>query len=89
LVLALEKPDVADVTLKFEEPLAGTMEPGAELEFEGAPASYTKAPFMVTFDVDMELKQLVGWTGKNAPGSKAAPKGAPKGAKAGAKKASK
>jgi len=87
LVLALEKPDVADVTLKFEEPLPGTMEPGADLEFEGAPSSYTKQPFMVTFDVDMELKQLVGWTGKNPPGaskSKAAPKGgatkaAPKG----------
>ena len=36
LVLALEKPDVADVTLKFEEPLPGTWNPGAELEFEGA-----------------------------------------------------
>ena len=50
---ALEKPDVADVTLKFDEPLPGNMEPGAELEFEGQPVSYTKSPFMVTFDVDM------------------------------------
>ena len=75
LVLALEKPDVPDVTLKFEEPLPGTMEPGADLEFEGAPSAYTKEPFMVTFDVDMELKQLVGWTGKNAPGSKGPAKG--------------
>ena len=69
LVLALEKPDVADVTLKFEEPLPGNMEPGAELEFEGAPISYTKDPFMVTFEVDMELKQLVGWTGTNPKGA--------------------
>ena len=63
LVLALEKPDVSDVTLKFEEPLPGNMEPGAELEFEGVPDSYTKEPFMVTFLVTPE--QLVGWTGTN------------------------
>jgi len=84
LVLALEKPDVPDVKLKFEEPLPGNMEPGADLEFEGKVIAYSKDPFMVTFEVDMEQKQLVGWTGKNAPGaskSKAAPKGAaPKGA---------
>jgi hypothetical protein len=79
LVLALEKPDVADVTLTFEEPLAGNMEPGAILEFEGVPDSYTKEPFMVTFLVTPE--QLTGWTGTN-------PKGAPKGAtKGGASKA--
>jgi hypothetical protein len=72
LVLALEKPDVADVTLKFDDPLPGNMEPGAILEFAGAPVSYTKDPFMVTFEVDMDQKQLVGWTGTN-------PKGAPKG----------
>lgn len=79
LVLALEKPDVPDVTLTFEEPLAGNMEPGAMLEFEGVPDSYTKDPFMVTFLVTPE--QLTGWTGTN-------PKGAPKG-KAGPGKAGK
>ena len=42
LVLALQKPDVADVTLKFEERSAGKMEPGAELEFEGVPDTYTR-----------------------------------------------
>lgn len=81
LVLALEKPDVADVTLKFEEPLPGNMEPGAILEFEGSPKSYTKDPFMVTFDVDMEQKQLVGWTGTNPKGAAKGPaKGPAKGA---------
>jgi hypothetical protein len=70
LVLALEKPDVADVTLKFEDPLPGNMEPGAELEFEGVPDGYRKEPFMVTFLVTPE--QLSGWTGTNP---KAAPKG--------------
>jgi hypothetical protein len=85
LVLALEKPDVPDVTLKFEEPLPGNMEPGAELEFEGAPAAFTKEPFMVTFDVDMELKQLVGWTGTNPKGTKGLAKGPAKGPAKGAK----
>ena len=85
LVLALEKPDVADVTLKFEEPLPGNMEPGAELEFEGAPSDYRKEPFMVFFDVDIELKQLVGWTGKNPPGAGKGKGGAGKGAAKGAK----
>jgi len=83
LVLALANPSVADVTLTFEEPLPGNMEPGAELEFEGVPVSYTKEPFMVTFEVTPE--QLVGWTGKNVPArgraGKAAPKGPAKGGK--------
>lgn len=63
LVLGLQKPDVADVTLKFEEALPGKMEPGADLEFEGVPDSYTKEPFMVTFLVTPD--QLTGWTGTN------------------------
>ena len=84
LVLGLEKPDVADVTLKFEEPLAGTMEPGADLEFEGVPVQWRKDPsFMVTFEVTPE--QLTGWAGKNPPprgkGGKGAPKGPAKGGK--------
>jgi len=80
LVLALEKPDVPDVTLTFDEPLAGTMEPGAELQFSGSPVSWKKEPFMVTFDV--EPMQLVGWTGTN-------PKGAPKGPAKGTKQKAK
>lgn len=85
LVLALANPSVADVTLKFEEPLPGNMEPGADLEFEGVPVAWTKEPFMVTFEVTPE--QLTGWTGKNAPGrgKGGAGKGATKGAKGKAK----
>ncbi len=85
LVLALASPTVADVTLKFEEPLPGNMEPGADLEFEGQPDSYTKDPFMVTFLVTPE--QLTGWMGKNAPGrgKGGAGKGATKGGKGKAK----
>jgi hypothetical protein len=73
IVLALEKPDVADITLKFDEPLAGTMEAGSDLEFSGKVIGFTKEPFMLTFDV--EPTDLVGWTGKNTGNTKkAAPK---------------
>jgi hypothetical protein len=66
LVLAVEKPDVADVTLNITDgPLAGNMEPGSELEFEGVATAYTKEPFMLTLDVEKD--QIVGWTGKNTP----------------------
>ena len=63
LRLGIEKPDVADAILTFEEALPGTMEVGADLEFEGTAKAYTKDPFTVTFDVDPP--QLNGWTGKN------------------------
>jgi hypothetical protein len=78
LKLAIEKPDVADVTLKLEEPLPGKMEPGGDIEFSGTAKAYTKEPFMLTFEVDKE--DISGWTGKGpagagrAGGKKAAPK---------------
>ncbi|HTC91085.1 MAG TPA: hypothetical protein VK686_22425 [Bryobacteraceae bacterium] len=53
----------ADATLKFEMPLAGKVEEGTELTFEGVADSYTASPFMVVFNVDKE--KLHGWTGKN------------------------
>jgi len=65
VVLALEDGTTADATLKFEMPLAGKVEPGTELSFEGVPASYTASPYMVVFNVEPE--KLHGWTGKNAP----------------------
>jgi len=69
------------VILKFEEPLPGMMEPGAELEFSGIPTDWSKEPFTVTFDV--MPSDLTGWTGKNTTNTK---KGPPRGpAKAGAK----
>jgi tetratricopeptide (TPR) repeat protein len=78
LKLAIEKPDVADVTLKLEEPLPGKMDPGGEIEFSGTAKAYTKEPFMLTFEVDKD--DISGWTGKGpagagrAGGKKAAPK---------------
>ncbi|MBZ5608663.1 MAG: tetratricopeptide repeat protein [Acidobacteriia bacterium] len=65
LVLALENGTTGDATLKFEMALAGKVEAGTELTFEGVPDSYTANPFMVVFSVDKE--DLHGWTGKNAP----------------------
>jgi len=65
VVLALEDGTTADATLKFEMPLAGKVEPGTELSFEGVPESYTATPYMVVFNV--EADKLHGWTGKNAP----------------------
>jgi hypothetical protein len=53
----------ADATLKFEMPLAGKVEEGTELTFEGVADSYTANPFMVVFTVEKD--KLHGWTGKN------------------------
>jgi len=73
VVVAVEKDGVADCTLTFEAPLAGNMQPGEEIGFEGIAKSFTKDPFMLT--VTVEKDKLTGWTGKNAPAvKKAAPK---------------
>jgi tetratricopeptide (TPR) repeat protein len=65
VVLSLEDGTTADATLKFEMPLAGKVEPGTELTFEGVPESYTASPYMVVFNVEPD--KLHGRTGKNAP----------------------
>jgi tetratricopeptide (TPR) repeat protein len=65
VVLALEDGTTPDATLKFEMPLAGKVDPGTELTFEGVPASYTASPYMVVFNVEPD--KLHGWTGKNPP----------------------
>lgn len=63
LLLALEDGTTADATLKFEMPLAGKVDVGTELTFEGVPESYTAMPYMVVFNVEPD--KLHGWTGKN------------------------
>ena len=63
LLLAVGNPAVADVKLRLNDALPGTMEPGGELEFEGVAVSFNKEPFMVMFEV--EKSKLAGWTGKN------------------------
>ncbi len=62
LILAIEN-SAGDVTLKLDGALPGKMEPGGEIEFEGIAKSFSKDPFMVTFET--ERTKLTGWTGKN------------------------
>jgi len=76
IVLGIEKGDVGDATLKFEEALAGKMEVGEDLSFEGKAVAYAKEPFMLTFEVEKE--GLEGWTGKGGPGPAKAKPAAPK-----------
>ncbi|MFM2125592.1 MAG: hypothetical protein RL328_2043, partial [Acidobacteriota bacterium] len=81
LTVAVFDPNVADAKLTFDPALPGNMALGETIEFKGTVTAFQKDPFMVTFDIDMDKKELVGWTG-------VAPKGAAKG-KAGAKGATK
>ena len=46
-------------------PLAGKVDEGTELTFEGVGESFTQSPFMLT--VTVEKEKLHGWTGKNEP----------------------
>jgi len=67
LKLAVENPEVADVTLKLDEPLPGKMDPGGEIEFSGTAKAYSKEPFMLTFEVEKD--DISGWTGKGPAGA--------------------
>jgi hypothetical protein len=65
LVLAIEDGTTPDVTLKVDTPLAGKMDPGGDISFEGTPTSFTASPYMVTFDV--EKAKVTGWKGVAPP----------------------
>jgi tetratricopeptide (TPR) repeat protein len=67
LVLSILE-STGDVTIRLDAALAGKMDPGSELSFEGVPGSYTKEPFMVVFEV--EKAKLVGWKGAAVPAPK-------------------
>jgi hypothetical protein len=69
LVLAIEDGKTPDVTLKLDAPLAGKMEPGADIGFQGVASAYSASPFNVTFDV--EKAKITGW--KGAPAAPAKP----------------
>ncbi len=72
--------DMPDVTLKLEEPLPGKMDPGGEIAFSGVAKEFSKAPFMVTFEVSKD--DIEGWTGKGPAGAPRAPGTAKKAAPA-------
>jgi hypothetical protein len=69
LVLALDTPGSPEVTLKLGTPLSGRADPGTEIAFEGVPTAFTKAPFMLTFDVEGKDK-IEGWPARPAPARK-------------------
>jgi hypothetical protein len=64
LKLAIADGATPDVILNLDAPLAGKMEPGAEIGFQGVASSYTATPFLVTFDV--EKAKISGWKGAPA-----------------------
>jgi hypothetical protein len=64
-----------EATLVFDTPLKGTVEPGTEITFAGAPTAYTKDPFMVTMDV--EKKSVTGLGAAAGPAGPATPRRAP------------
>ena len=77
LKIAIEKPDVADVTLVLAEPLPGKMDPGGDIAFSGVAKDYAKDPYMVTFEILDNKEDIEGWTGKGPAGA-ARPAGATK-----------
>ena len=68
LLIAIEKPDVADAKLVLEEPLPGKMEPGGDISFFGSPEEFSKSPYMVTFKIVDPKEDIEGWTGKGPAG---------------------
>jgi tetratricopeptide (TPR) repeat protein len=78
LVISIGGAENGDATLLLDAPLRGKMEPGADISFEGTAKSFSKAPFMVTFEV--EKGKVTGWAGGGgavAPPAKKAPAPAP------------
>jgi hypothetical protein len=52
--------EVAEVTITFDSPLAGTVEKGTLLTFAAVPVSYTKSPFMLMMTAEKEKVQGLG-----------------------------
>jgi len=61
IVVGIEKADVAEITLKLEDPPKGAVkaDPGTEIEFEGTPVAFTREPFNLT--VEVATDKLKGW----------------------------
>lgn len=75
LVVGIQDPQKADVTLKLDEPLTGAAPAGTALQFRGAPESFAREPFMVTFQA--EKANITGWPAPTPPAKKAPAKKAP------------
>jgi hypothetical protein len=53
LLVSVDSP-MGDATLKFENPLKGTVDPGTALMFKGVVESFTKEPYMLSLTVEKE-----------------------------------
>jgi hypothetical protein len=58
-----------EVTLKFDAPVPGSPAPGTKIQFRGVASTFTKEPFMVTFET--EKKNITGWPAPEPPAKKA------------------
>jgi hypothetical protein len=68
-----------DLTLQFETPLKGTIDPGTEVSFKGVVEAFVKDPYMLTLKVDKEDVEGI-------PASAFAPAAKPRQARSGAAK---
>ena len=61
IVVAVADATTPEITIKIADGgfLPGKADPGTEIEFEGTAKAFTKAPFMLT--VEVEKEQLNGW----------------------------
>ncbi len=69
VVLGISSPTTPEVTLKFETPIPGNAAPGTKIQFRGTATTFTKEPFMVTFEA--EKKDISGWPAPEPPAKKA------------------
>ena len=83
IVVGISSPDMSEITLALETPIAACPEKGTDIEFVGSPSEFTAEPFNLTFTV--ENKDVVGLPAAPvaakkaaAPAGAAAKKAAPK-----------
>jgi hypothetical protein len=69
---------VGDATIKFDDPLKATIDPGTELQFKGIVESYQKEPFNLAFTIDDVKADVVGLPANAFSGTPARPAGAGK-----------
>lgn len=84
IIVGISSQDMSEVTLRFENPINVTVEPGTELQFEGQVVEFTPDPFNVVFDVEPD--KVIGLPKIAAAPKKAAPPAAAPAKKAPAKK---
>jgi tetratricopeptide (TPR) repeat protein len=79
IIVGISSPDMSEITLNLETPIAVCPDKGADIEFVGSPSEFTADPFNLSFAV--ENKDVVG-----LPAAPAAAKKAPAAKKAAPKK---